>query len=92
MHGDRKIADSDSPRHVIDVAVRRLENVALTGVELDPARLNTTFEFEDFRLDVLPADYVDNPDGRDSYWLFFMPNREVLSIGPDGVQVCSSTE
>jgi len=92
MHSARRIADSDSSHHLIDVAVRRLEEVALTSLEFDPAKLNTIFEFEGFRLEVSPADYLDDPEDRDSYWLFYMPKGEVLSVGPNGVRVSSSSE
>src|SRR5271157_717456 len=87
LHGDRKLADSNSERHIIEVAIRRLEGVDFTGAEFDPQNSTTVFLFEDFRLFVTPADYLDSPDERDEYWLFFMPDNLVLTVGPGGVEV-----
>jgi len=84
LHGERQLVDSDTDRRVISVALRRLEGAALTDVQLDSRDLKTTFVFEDFRLVVSAADYLDDPDERDHYWLFFMPG-EVLRVGPAGV-------
>jgi hypothetical protein len=83
----RALANSDSDHHVIEVAVRRLEQAALTGVEFNADQSPTTFIFEDFRLRVSPADYLDNPDHRDEYWLLFTPDGKVLGAGPTGVRV-----
>ncbi len=89
VHGDRKIADSDSERQTIEVAVRRLEcrGSELREVKFNPQNLVTEFMFGDFRLVVSPADYLDDPDGRDEYWLFFMPDDTVLAVGPGGINL-----
>jgi hypothetical protein len=87
IHGDRKLADSNSEWQVIEVAVRRVENCELTGVAFDPQTSATEFRFGEFRLVVSPADYLDDADEDDEYWLFFMPDRSVLSVGPGGVNV-----
>jgi hypothetical protein len=87
LHGDRKLADSSSGWQVMDVAIRRLEEVDFTGVEFDPQNSTTAFLFDDFRLIVTPADYLDSPDERDEYWLFYMPDNLVLTVGPNGVEV-----
>src|ERR1700720_1592686 len=87
FHGDRRLADSDSDRHVISVSIRRLEEVTLSDVLFQPQDLKTTFVFDDFRLVVSPADYLEDADKRDHYWLLFMPNNEVLTVGPGGIQV-----
>ena len=87
LHGDRKLADSDSKQHVIELAVQRLEKANLTSVKLDPQNSVTQFAFADFRLLVSPADYLDAADERDEYWLFFMPENVVLTVGPGGVNV-----
>ena len=87
LHGDRELANSDSDRRVISVSIRRLEEVQLSDVRFEPGQAKSTFVFDDFRLIVSPADYLDDADDRDSYWLLFMPNNEVLSVGPGGVQV-----
>jgi len=59
----------------------------LTGIDFDPRSRKTTFFFDDFRLVVSPADYLDSPDERDDYWIFFMPDNEVLAVGPAGMRV-----
>jgi hypothetical protein len=86
LHGDRQLADSDSDRRVISVSIRRLEEAALTDVLFEPRQLKTTFVFDDFRLVVSPADYLEDADDRDQYWLLFMPNNEVLTVGPSGLK------
>jgi hypothetical protein len=87
LHGNRKLADSDSDRRVISVSIPRLEKVPLTEVLFAPEHGTSTFVFDDFRLVVSPADYLEDADNRDEYWMLFMPNKEVLSVGPGGVQV-----
>ncbi len=87
LHGDRTVADSDSVRQAIALAIQRLESCALTHVKFDPEKSVTEFIFGDFRLVVSPADYLENPDERDNYWLFFMPDDTVLSVGPNGVNL-----
>ena len=86
-HGRRKLADTDSDRRVISVAVRRLQDVPLSDVQFDAKHSKATFVFDDFRLVVSPADYLDDTDKRDHYWLLFMPNNEVLTVGPSGIHV-----
>jgi hypothetical protein len=90
-HGKRQLADSDSDRKVIAVATKRLQNAALGDVRLDSRDLKTTFVFEDFKLVVSAADYLDDADRRDDYWLFYMPG-EVLQVGPAGVSVERAAE
>jgi len=36
---------------------------------------------------VSPADYLENPDDRDYFWMFFMPDDGVLAVGPSGVHL-----
>lgn len=90
-HGERKLADSGSERRIIDLAVRRLEGNGevnkLASVNFDPVSSVTEFIFGQFRLVVSPADYLDDPDERDEYWLLFMPDGEVLTAGPAGLDV-----
>ncbi len=86
LHGERELANSDTERRLISVAIRRLQSAALTDVKLDSRDFKTTFVFQDFRLIVSAADYLDDPDKRDHYWLFFMPG-EVLRVGPGGVSI-----
>jgi hypothetical protein len=84
---DRKLADSNSERQVIEVAIQRLEDSELTEIKFDPHGMVTDFVFDQFHLIVSPADYLDAPDERDEYWLFFMPDKLVLTVGPAGVDV-----
>jgi len=87
LRGDRQLVDSDADRKLITISTRRLEEKPLTGIDFDPRSRKTTFFFDDFRLVVSPADYLDSPDERDDYWIFFMPDNEVLAVGPAGMRV-----
>jgi len=87
LHGNRRLANSDSDRRVISVSVRRLEDVPLNEVSFEPEHGKSTFVFGDFRLVVSPADYLDDADDRDQFWLLFTPKNEVLSVGPGGIRV-----
>jgi len=86
-HGERRLADSNSDRHLIALAVRRLEGERLTNVKFDPSTSVTQLLFGEFSLAVSPADYLADPDERDEYWLLFMPHNVVLRVGPGGVNV-----
>jgi hypothetical protein len=88
FHGDHRLLDSDSERKRIEVIANRLEEEALlTDVDFDARKRRTTFSLSDFRLVVSPADYLENISDRDAYWIFFMPNHEVLSARPSGLQL-----
>ncbi|HXZ32254.1 MAG TPA: hypothetical protein VEH30_08230 [Terriglobales bacterium] len=87
LRGNRKLADSDSDRRVIAASVRRLQGVPLSEVLFEQEHEKTTFVFDDFRLVVSPADYLDGTDDRDHYWLLYMPNHQVLTAGPAGIRV-----
>ena len=91
-HGDRKLADSDSARQTIEVAIRRLEysGSEFKKAKLDPQNSVTEFVFGHFRLVVSPADYLADPGDSDEYWLLFMPDNTVLTVGPGGVDLGSS--
>lgn len=86
FHRGRRLADSDADRKLIQVAIRRLEGAALTEVNYSPNSHRTTFVFDDFRLVTEPTQDSEL-DGRDYYWMFFLPNNEVLTLGPSGAQV-----
>ncbi len=87
FHGDRKLVDSDTDRKRITISTRRLEEQMLSTIHFDPQSQETTFGFNEFRLVVSPADYLEGVDDRDDYWFFFMPDKEVLAVGPSGVRV-----
>jgi len=87
FHGNRQLVDSDADRKLITVSTRRLEEKPLTKLDFNARTQETTFFFDDFRLVVSPADYLDSPDERDHYWIFFMPDNEVLAVGPAGMRV-----
>jgi len=87
FRGNRQLVDSDADRKLITVSTRRLEEKALTNLDFNTDTQETTFFFDDFRLVVSPADYLDRPDDRDNYWMFFMPDNEVLAVGPAGIRV-----
>jgi hypothetical protein len=87
FRGNRQLVDSDADRKLITVSTRRLEEKALTNVDFNARTQETTFFFDDFRLVVSPADYLESPDDRDNYWMFFMPENEVLVAGPAGIRV-----
>jgi len=84
-HRDRQLVDSDADRKLITISTRRLEEETLSAVNFDHRTKETTFFFNDFRLVVSPADYLEDVDDRDDYWIFFMPNNEVLAVGPSGI-------
>jgi len=86
-HNGRQLVNSDTDRRVIGPAVRRLEEVPLTGVEYDSRGKKTSFLFDDFKLVVTPADYLEDADDRDSFWMFFMPKNRVLIAGPSGLRL-----
>jgi hypothetical protein len=87
FHGDRLLVDSNADRKPMTVATRRLGEEVLSAVDFDPRAQETVFIFNDFRLVVSPADYLQGTDDRDSYWIFYMPNNEVLSAGPSGIRL-----
>jgi hypothetical protein len=87
LRGERQLVDSDADRKLITISTRRLEGESLTDIDFNARTRRTTFSFGDFRLVVSPADYLDSPDEQDHYWIFFMPDNEVLAVGPAGMRV-----
>ena len=88
FHGDHQLINSDSDRQRITRVAHRIEEEALlSDVKFDSRRQKTTFFFGDFRLVVSPADYLDDADDRDDYWILFMPDNKALALGPSGIQV-----
>jgi len=87
FHGNRQLIDSDADRKRITISTRRLEQETLSAVDFNRRTQETTFSFNDFRLVVSPADYLENVGDRDHYWIFFMPNNEVLAAGPSGIHL-----
>jgi hypothetical protein len=88
----RELATSDSDRPCMSVAVRRLEEQPLTDVQVSADHRTTTFVFGDFQLIVRPAEYLDDPDERDEYWILFLPSRAIVALGPGGITVESESE
>lgn len=87
LHGNHHLVDSDADRKRIAICTRRLEETPLTGVDFDLDNRKTVFSFDDFRLMVSPADYLQGADDRDEYWIFFMPDNKILAVGPSGIHV-----
>jgi hypothetical protein len=87
FRGDRRLVDSDTDRKLITISARRLLEASLNDIDFDPRTQKTTFAFDDFRLVVSPADYLKGVDDRDDYWIFFMPEQQVLAAGPAGIRV-----
>jgi hypothetical protein len=87
VRNGRELANSDSERPTMSVALRRLEEQPLSEIEFGPDEQTTTFMFDGFRLVVRPADYIEDPDERDEYWMLFLPNGKVVSYGPTGLSV-----
>ena len=87
FRGERQLVDSDADRKLLAISSRRLEGESLTDIDFNARTRKTTFSFGDFRLVVSPAGYLNSPDERDHYWIFFMPDNEVLSVGPAGIHV-----
>jgi hypothetical protein len=61
LRGKRQLVDSDADRTLMTVSTRRLEEKALTNIDFNARTQETTFSFDDFRLVVSPADYLDSP-------------------------------
>jgi hypothetical protein len=88
FHGDHKLLDWKADRKRMSIIAHRLEEeAALTNVDYDSRREKTTFSFGDFRLVVSPADYLEKVSDRDAYWIFFMPDNQVLAAGPAGIRL-----
>jgi hypothetical protein len=87
FRGERVLVDSDTDRRLVTISVRRLLETSLTDVDFDPRTRKTKFFFDDFCLLVTPADYLERVDDRDDYWIFYMPDNEVLAAGPAGIRV-----
>ena len=87
FHGDRQLVDSNADRKLISVSIRRLEESELTSIDFDPRTRTTAFTFGDFRLVVSATEDQDSMDDRDHYWMFFVPNNEVLTVGPAGIKM-----
>jgi len=86
-HAGREVVSSESDRRAISIAVRRLEEAEFSGIDFKRRTSRTAFSFGDFRLLVTPADYIDEPNQDDHYWLFFMPEHRVMAVGPCGVEI-----
>ena len=88
---DQSLAHSESKRPIMDVAVRRLERQPFEGCSVSEDQTKTTFEFGgDFQL--ICTRYSDFKPGVDDgeYWMFFLPDKRVVSVGPAGIDLTSS--
>ncbi len=81
-HAQKEVVNSDSDRKFIKLAIRRLENQPLTKAVFDKSSLDTTFSFGHFHLLVSAPAYLNESDDRDHYWVLFMPDNQVLAVGP----------
>jgi len=86
----REIVNADSDRRYINLAIARLENVKFSGVKFDVNSLETDFRFGELHLTVRRPDYIGELDDRDHFWMFFLPNKQVLSVGESGVNLTSA--
>ena len=90
----KTIVTSDSTRHAIRLAVRKLERFAFVGVYINPRNLETRFTFShDFKLICIPPSNLapDEKPDHCEYWMFFMPGNQVLLASPvDGITIAPS--
>lgn len=90
----RVVVRSESNQHAIQIAVKKLEAMPLTDVSFDPDTAETHFRFGHVELICFP--YSDSDFERDlsdtEYWLFYMPDHQVVWIGRDRkIRVGSAT-
>lgn len=79
---DHTIVTSDSDRHLIKSAITDLEAQRFESFDYDSESFETTFTFERMRLICLPPP-PGTYEGEDSeYWMWFMPDKQVLRVGP----------
>ena len=86
----REIVNADSDRRYISLAVRRLEDAVFSAVKIDQNSFETMFRFGDFELTVKSPDYINELDERDHFWMFFLPDKRVLSVGQAGINLAPS--
>ncbi len=79
----RTVAHSETNKHAIDLAIRRLESVTLNRVGFDPKSGETKFVFGHMELVTRPYSdsEIEHEMSDSEYWMFFMPDNQVLSIG-----------
>jgi len=84
-NGKREIVNSDSPRNLIELAVRNLEKHVLTKVDFSPTQSRTEFTFSgNIHLRCGPYAAGSGMDTlrHSELWMLFMPNSQVLSAVP----------
>jgi len=85
---DEFIAGSEDPRPKIQQAVQHMLNLNLCGIELTPPMWETRFVFDKgVVLHLLPV-YSSEYE----HWILYMPDGNVLRIGPGSDWSCSSAD
>jgi hypothetical protein len=79
----RLLADSESKKRLMQLAIDNLNGEALTQVDLDPQKMATEFTFgQDLRL--ICKAYSDAVDDEEC-WMLFLPDRQVVSLLKSGL-------
>ncbi|MGA7301419.1 MAG: hypothetical protein WBX10_14000 [Candidatus Sulfotelmatobacter sp.] len=83
--GARQLADFESKKRMMQLAIGNLNGTALTEIDFDPQNMATTFSFDgDIHLRCEPFD--DAPPDEEC-WMLFMPNGQVASLFESGIKV-----
>ena len=76
--GNEVLASSEDPRPKLELAVQRLEGLALNSVELLPPAWDTVFRFDEQV--VLRSFSIYSEESE--HWMLYTPDRKVISVGP----------
>ncbi len=81
--GQRLLANSESKKHIMRVAMENLNGKALERASFDEGKMATEFTFgEDLRLVCQP--YADaTPE--EECWMLFLPDQQVVSLRKSGL-------
>ncbi|NET59734.1 MAG: hypothetical protein F6K47_27370 [Symploca sp. SIO2E6] len=85
--GNEVLASSEDPRAKIELAVRRLEGLALNSIQLMPPAWDTVFNFDEEVFLRSFSIYSEESE----HWMLYMPNGKVLSVGPGSSWSCESS-
>jgi hypothetical protein len=81
----RKLADSESKKRVMQLAVANLNGATLTDLTFDPQSMATSLTFDhDLHLRCKP---FDDPVPDEEYWMLFMPDGNVASLFESGIKL-----